>query len=132
MLFISTFFCGWFTTWLLGVLSTMFTSFLTLGLALKEVYHYDYKINLHYSWALTCLIPLIVFFIGHTGFVQILGISGSFAGGVAGILFALMFWKAKKLGNRKPEYSLGNQKFVGYLIMVVFTLGIIYQLFHLW
>jgi len=116
----------------LFALAAMFTSFLTLGLALKGVYNYDYKMKLHYSWALTCLVPLIVFLLGLTGFVKILGISGALAGGVEGIVFALMFWKAKKMGDRKPEFSLGNQKFVGYLIMVVFTLGIIYQLFHLW
>ena len=116
----------------LFALAAMFTSFLTLGLALKEVYHYDYKINKKFAWALTCLIPLIVFFTGLTGFVQILGITGALAGGVEGIVFALMFWRAKKMGKRKPEYSLGNQRFVGILIIIVFLLGIIYQLFHLW
>jgi len=116
----------------LFALAAMFTSFLTLGLALKEVYHYDYNVNRTYAWALTCIIPLIIFLSNLAGFVKILGIAGSFAGGIEGIVFALMFWKAKKMGNRKPEYSLGNQRFVGILIMVVFALGIIYQIFHLW
>ena len=52
-------------------------------------------------------------------------------GGIEGVLFVLMYWKAKQLGDRKPEYSLGKHKILGSLLILIFALGIAYQLWSI-
>jgi len=109
----------------------MLTSFLTLGLAMKEIYMFDYKINKFWSWCLTVFVPLIIFLSGASSFIKVIGITGALAGGIDGALIVLMFWKAKLKGGRIPEYDLGKQKILGTILIGVFILGVIYQLFNL-
>ena len=110
---------------------TMTTSFLTLGLALKQTYHYDYKLNRTLAWGLTCFVPLIIALSGLTTFIQIIGISGVIAGGLEGVLIVLMAVKAKKLGDRKPEYSIKINWFIASLLIGLFVLGAGYYLWTL-
>ena len=107
----------------------MSTSFLVLGIALKEVYMYDYKISKNISWFLVCFVPLIIFILGVRSFISTLGYAGAIAGGIDGVLIVLMAWKAKKIGKRKPEYKVIRGKVLGVVLMLVFIVGIIYQLF---
>ena len=109
----------------------MTTSFLALGLALKELFNYDYKVNKNLSWGLTVFVPLILFLLGVKSFISTIGIAGSFAGGLDGILVVLMLWKAKKLKERKPEYTVKYSKVIGTVLIVVFVLGILYQVLNL-
>ena len=112
---------------LLAILS-MFTSFLTLGTALAQVYEYDYAISRSISMLLTFMIPLIIVIFNLTTFITVLGITGAVAGGLDGILITLMYWKAKIFGDRTPEYSLPPYKWIGSLLIVLFVFGIVYQL----
>jgi tyrosine-specific transport protein len=102
---------------------TMATSFLTLGLALKQMY---YKINKHLSWGITVCIPLLVAVSGITTFIKAIGISGIVAGGVEGVLIVLMIRKAKKLGNRKPEYKMHFNWFIGGCLIALFIAGAVF------
>lgn len=109
----------------------MLTSFLTLALAMKEIYMFDYKIKPMTAWALTMFIPLIIFLSGVNDFIKVIGITGSLTGGVRGVLIVLMFWKARKYGNRVPEYKMGKKHLFGGILILLFIAGIIYQLFNL-
>ncbi|MBD3354544.1 GerAB/ArcD/ProY family transporter [Candidatus Woesearchaeota archaeon] len=110
---------------------TMTTSFLTLGLALKESYNYDYKLNQNIAWALTCFPPLIIALSGFTTFVKIIGLSGVIAGGLEGVLITLMALKAKKKGSRKPEYKVPINWMVTAGLIAVFVFGAGYYLWSL-
>lgn len=109
---------------------SMFTTFLTLGVALKEVYHYDYKINPHLAFILTVMVPLFLALAQIASFITALAITGSIAGGLEGILVVLAYWKAKKKGNRKPEYTINIPKSIGMILIVLLGLGIAYQLWQ--
>jgi hypothetical protein len=109
----------------------MTTAFIALGLALKEMYNYDYKIGAKKSFLLTLSVPLVIFLFGYKDFIEILSISGSFSGGIAGILIVLMLWKAKKHSERKPEFNIIFCKGFGILIIAMFLLGILYELARL-
>jgi len=102
---------------------TMATSFLTLGLALKQMYNYDYKINKTLSWALTVFIPLIIAVSGIATFIRAIGIAGVVAGGIEGTLIILMIQRAKRLGARKPEYKVHFNWFIGLVLIALFTAG---------
>ena len=107
---------------------TMTSAFLGLGLALKWMYIYDYKINNSFAFLLTCFIPLFIALLGITTFIKTLALTGVFAGGIQGLLLILIYRRAKKLGKRKPEYALNLPKYVDYSIMALFLLGLFYTL----
>ena len=111
---------------------TMTTSFLALGLALKQAYNLDYKIKKTFAWLLSCFIPLIVFLLNIrydiTSFIKSIEISGTIFGGLMGVLVIIMGFNAVKYGERKPEYNIRSKKFIGFIIAVIFTLGVIYEI----
>lgn len=102
----------------------MGTSFLTLGLAVKEVYMYDFNVRRTLAWLYTVLIPVGLFLVGFQNFIDTIGLVGSVVGGLEGILIVLIFWQAIKKGKRKPEYTLGTQRVVGAILLLLFGLGI--------
>ena len=101
----------------------MTTSFLALGLALREMYNYDYKVSKFSSWAFTIFVPFVIFLFGFKSFINVIGTTGVIAGGVEGTLIVLMLWKAKKKSERKPEYSIGVSKLIGAILIGVFMLS---------
>jgi len=105
---------------------TMTTAFIALSLAIVEVWNYDYKLKRKFSLWLTLSIPLIAFLLGIKSFINTIGIVGAFAGGIEGILIVMMMMKARKYGNRTPEYSIKGAKIISVLIMTVFILGMAY------
>lgn len=106
----------------------MFTSFIALGYGLKEMYNYDYKINIKTSWAITCAVPIIILFLGVESFANTLEITGAISGGLAGVLAVLMHSRAKKYGDRKPEYSINVTVIGGILLMAVFIIGAVFTI----
>jgi len=103
----------------------MFTSFLTLGLGLRWAYNFDYKISKVVSCVLATLVPLVIFllilFFGmEESFFRTIGLTGGVAMTIEGILIVLMFGRAKKMGDRKPEYSLDRSSLVSMLLVLVF------------
>jgi amino acid permease len=101
----------------------MLTSFLTLALALKEMYIFDYKINKNVAWALTCIIPFVIGLLNVTDFIQIIAMTGVVAGGIDGILIVLMTMKAKKMGDRKPEYTIKMNWPIASFFILIFVSG---------
>jgi len=112
---------------LFGIIAMM-SSFLILAFSLKEMFEYDYKIDKFSSWFLTCSVPLVIFMLGVKSFVRTIGIAGSVSGGLMGILVVLMYIKAKKLGNRKPEYSIKKSNIISWVLILLFVFGIAYEL----
>jgi len=109
-----------------GLLAVI-TSFLVIGLALKKIFWYDYGVNKHVSWILACLVPVAAYLLHWRDFIVVIGFLGAILGGLNGILLILIYQKAKKIGQRQPEYSLKIPSIVYYSIILVFGLGIIYQ-----
>ena len=111
---------------LLGLM-TMTTSFICLGYTLRDLFQKDYKIPLMPAWLLTCFIPLIIFLLGLRNFVEVIGIGGSVLCGFQGILLLMMFYQAKKKGEREPEFTFKLPKILATIIALIFVFAIIYQ-----
>ncbi|MDP7115548.1 MAG: aromatic amino acid transport family protein [Candidatus Woesearchaeota archaeon] len=113
-------------------LLTMSTSFIAIGTALKESYVFDFKISEKNAFRIACFIPLAVAILillsGITNaFFKILDITGIIAGGLVGFIIIPMVWKAKAHHNRKPEYKIPDNKIIEIAILIVFTLGILFE-----
>ena len=85
------------------------------------------------SFVFVSAFPLFLYFainfLNLADFVKVLGVGGVISGGLVGILILLMNIKAKKKGNRKPEFSIPLNWFVLGLLSLIFILGIIAELF---
>jgi amino acid permease len=113
-----------------GILA-MTTSFLTLGLALKDIFSTDFNINSTLAWVLTCFVPFILLIIGLSSFIEVLGIVGSLTGGFSSLLILMMHSRALKDGDQYPGYQVKLPRIILYFLYGIFSLGIIYQFYFI-
>ena len=106
-----------------GILTT-FTSFLTLGLTLRNVFCYDLKIPKDIAWFAACFIPLSLFFLGFQNFIGVISFVGGILLAFNGILIIFMYRIVKKI----PLFSL-NSFFTLFLIFIL-LLGIVYEVYY--
>jgi amino acid permease len=100
-------------------LLTSFTSFITTGLTLKKIFHYDMKISKVVSFGLTCFVPLIMFFIGFNNFIPVVSLLGGVMLGVNGILILAMYKKIR------PQRS-----FLFLPLILVLLAGMVYEIIY--
>ncbi len=112
-----------------GLLTT-FTSFMTLGLTLKKVFWYDFKVPHFLSWAITVFVPLGLFLLGLKNFINIIAIIGAIMLAVEAIVVILIFMKAKTKGELKPAYEIKIPNWASYGLIVLLLVGIVYQIIH--
>ena len=74
----------------------VFTSFLALAADLKYIFRYDFKVSRFFSWLLTVLPPVVLFFIGVQDFTKILGFVGVMGIGLSGVFILLMARKIRE------------------------------------
>jgi len=103
----------------------VFTSFIVLGLNLKNTYRNDYHLNSVWSFTLTCAVPLLAYWLGIKSFILVIGFVGAVAAGLDGITTILIYLKAKQWGDRQPEYSLSNAKFLSGFLIFIFSFGLV-------
>lgn len=108
-----------------GFLATI-TSFFILGLSLKQTFCYDFKINKNLSWFLACFIPLTLFAVSAHNFITIIVLLGALMGVIEGTSIVLIYKKAKKLGDKEPDYNLKDFTIVSYIMILIFILGFVY------
>lgn len=104
---------------LLGILTT-FTSFITLGLTLKRVFWYDFKIRKNLAWLLACFPPLIIFLLGLKSFIVVISLGGGVMLGAEAILILLMYQKTKN----KKLWLLTLP------LISIFVLGLIFEIIY--
>jgi len=111
---------------------TMLTSFFVLSFSLKDLVKFDLRLSNKINFLIVSIVPLLLYlgikFFDLVGFIKILGIGGVVSGGLTGILILLMNIKAKKQGNRKPEYNIPLNWFWIILLSLIFIFGIVVEL----
>ena len=107
---------------------SMLTASLSLGLALREMYQYDYRLSPRAAFALTMILPFVLGISHLTTFIRVIDVTGAITGGVAGILIVLAYRKAQRTGERTPEYALHLPAGFYWLLLLLFSGGIVYQL----
>lgn len=107
------------------------TSYLALGLSLKDTFAYDWRMRSDAAAFLAMLVPILLFIGGAQQFITVLAVSGAVLGATIGVIVALLYQRAKKVGERSPAYALRLPKvLVGGLICLL-GLGGIYEIIYL-
>lgn len=104
-------------TLFIGVITT-FASFVTQALLLQEIFMYDLKLEKFTAWVFTCFPPLIIYFLGFTSFMDLIGLVGGLFLGINGIMILMMYKK------------IGGKNYIIYPLSLVFIFGIIYELIY--
>lgn len=113
----------------LGTL-TMTTSFLALGIALHDLFRYDFKLSHVLSWMCVVVPPLLVVLIQIGSFIDFLGLAGSLVGGFDGIIILLLYEKLRPILAKKQQ-ALHIPKTLVVCGVIVYALGIVSELFTL-
>lgn len=108
----------------------VFTSLLAYGTNLRKTFQYDFGYSRILSLFLALLIPFAILAAGVDNFIKTMGFAGALMGGVDGVLLILMYRKADRSGDRKPEYDIATNKWIECLIMIIFILGFIYTVLN--
>lgn len=113
---------------LLGIIA-IFTSYMALAVALQQTHIFDLKHSKKRAWILSGIYPIGIFLITRLfdffSFINILSIAGIVSGGIIGILILASIKKAKKNGDRTPEYQIKINNFIIGVLSILFLLGIV-------
>ena len=108
---------------------TMFTSYLALGNALQGNFMFDERFRKKKAWFLTSIIPIGIFILvklfNFFSFTRILSVGGIVSGGLTAVLVLFMIRKAKKTGERKPEYKIPINWIIVSVLSLIFISGIV-------
>lgn len=104
------------------------TSFLGLGLALMESFQYDFRLTKFKSWLLVVIPPYILFLLGVRNFIETIGLVGGLSLSIEGIFLLFLYMRARKKGDRIPEYSINIPKLLIYFLIAVFAFAAVYTL----
>ena len=89
----------------------------------------DFRLRRKRDFILLILPAYLLFMFGVTNFISILGLVGGIAVGLDMILLLFVYVKAKKFGERIPEYTMRIPVAVIYAMIFFFSLTAIYSLF---
>ncbi|MBI4407154.1 MAG: hypothetical protein HY565_01495 [Candidatus Kerfeldbacteria bacterium] len=106
---------------------TMTTSFLVLGLVLREVYQFDFHMRPTLAWAATIIPPLLMLIFNWLSFIEILGISGALVGGLEGIMIMQMHRRLRIVHHRPSEFTVTQSRILHVLTYLIFIGGIAYE-----
>lgn len=123
---------NWFVRFgpLFGLLAIA-TSYLALGLNLKDTFVYDWRMRGGAAGLLSMLVPLFLFIGGMQQFITVLAVSGAVLGATIGVIVALLWQRAKKFGERSPAYTLPLPKAFVWGLIGLLGLGGIYEIIYL-
>jgi tyrosine-specific transport protein len=102
---------------------TCFTSFITIGLTVKNILFCDFCVPKNLSWLIACFTPLLLFFAGAREFIDIIGLTGTFSIGIMGIIIVFLYKEfLKKRFNRKMNP-------LAYFLPLAFIIGVALEIF---
>ena len=113
---------------ILGVLGvfTLLSSYIIIGLNVKEILRFDFKIPKWLSTLSVVLAPILLYLIGLRHFLPLVSFIGGVFIALEGVLIILMWRQSSKIRGTVLFSHL--PKFLLYILLVIFSLGIVYQI----
>ncbi len=99
-------------------------SFLSLANYLKTSLINDFHFPPSITFSLIIFVPLLLLLSGFDQFTNLIGIIGTLMGAIEGIIIIILFRRAKKKGDRTPEYSLSVPRYFLYILTAILVFGV--------
>jgi amino acid permease len=112
---------------LIGIL-VIADSFLVIGNYLKNSLRHDFNFPYIPAALIAIGVPLVLFLLGFREFISVIGVVGGVTGAVQGILVMKMFYKAKTMGDRVPEYQVRVPIILPFLLGAILVGGAVAEL----
>jgi len=112
----------------LFILLCLLTVAIALGFALKEAFILDYNLKNNKAWLLTILPPLIIAIFKPASFINLLGLTATFGGGLLIAVMLIVHSKAVKIGKVNPTYSMPNKWWIKLILIFLFVIATIYEI----
>ncbi len=110
----------------------MGSSFLMVGVALRDSFVWDLKFPKGIASAFVCGVPIIIFLLGLRQFIAAVDIVGGVFGSIELLLLLLIYWRAKSLGDLPTgKYSLHHTALLAALLFLAFSVGAAYSVVKL-
>jgi len=110
-----------------GIMSIS-TSFLTIGLYIRDTLVYDFEAKKWLSTAFVCAVPLLGIALGIEYLVPLMSFIGSILGAFESVVLIFISKRSKIRGDRQPEYQIKVPDPILYLICIVFVTGLVYEI----
>ncbi len=110
-----------------GVLA-IFTSFLTIAQAQREIFWWDLKLDKTFSWVLACGVPYVLFIIGIQNLTKVVSLTGAISGGLTGILLVVVAYQVKKKAEQKSIIQNTINLPIVFALSILFLSGLAYEL----
>lgn len=104
------------------------TSFFTIGVYLRDVLLYDFKINRWSASFFVCIVPLLGLYLGTKYLIPLMSFIGTIFGAFESVILLFISKKAKEKSDRKPEYEIRIPNFLLYLLCFLFIGGFFYEI----
>ncbi|HOZ36737.1 MAG TPA: aromatic amino acid transport family protein [bacterium] len=107
---------------ILGIIA-IFTSYITLTLALNKILVYDLKIRPTLALGVVTSVPMILYFLGVNNFITIISFVGSVMLAIDGIFIAAVYWRSSQ--------ARGVKSLIMMLLIACLVAGIIYEFYKI-
>ncbi|MBT4120671.1 MAG: amino acid permease [Candidatus Magasanikbacteria bacterium] len=113
-------------------LLAMGTSFLMVGLSVKDSMRWDYKIPDALAAFIVSIVPLVIFMLGLRNFIKAIDIVGGVFVSLEMMLLVLVYWRAKQLGDlKKSKYRLHHALLLSIPLLLALAIGAVYSVMKL-
>ncbi len=106
------------------------TSYIAYAFYIKNTLVYDFKVKENIAFYVIVVLPILLLVLIPVGFVRLIMFLGAVFGAIEALFLIALYKKAKKTGDRKPEYSLKIPKQAFWIMTSIFVLGIFYEIFY--
>ena len=106
----------------------MASSFLMIGLSLKDSMLWDYKMPKTAANGLVLGVPLVIFLLGLRQFTAAIDIVGGVFISLEMLMVILIYWRAKQVGDLEPgKFKLHHTLLLAILLIIVLGIGAVYS-----
>ncbi len=109
---------------------TMMTSFIMLGMQLRDSLQFDYDFSYKKASIFTLGVPLLIFLLGLRQFIAAINIVGGVFMSTQILLLIFVYWRARISGDVEPEkYNLHHSVLISMVVLFGFALGALYSIY---
>lgn len=111
----------------LGIL-TLWSSYIVIGLDVKNVLRYDLKLSKAIRLSTVILAPIALYFVGFQSFIKLVSFVGGIFLALEGIFIVLMWVKVNNVAERKPDVVSKKAMSIAFVCLIILFAALIYEI----